>query len=273
MRRLVADPLLVAPDRLGLPLASPARRFVAFALDLVLLLVPTIAISLAMTVGSVYVTDRPAFEAIGALLSRARSDPAVAHKAMRDLTPLILRMEPKGIPAAAVEAAESGDMDKAADILSACNYSLTFRSWLDIEGERAPNPKTVLIELDRVVPPLARGLAVFGVPALYFTLFTCGRRGATIGKRVLGIRVVRLDEEHLSYLEGLERFVGYVHLPATMFVSLADLWRDPNRRLPHDRVVHTAVVRTATATVVRPAVDTPHAPARSVGPPAESPRS
>jgi hypothetical protein len=29
-----------------------------------------------------------------------------------------------------------------------------------------------------------------------------------------------------------------VHIPGTMFLGVADLWRDPNRRLPHDRVVH-----------------------------------
>jgi uncharacterized RDD family membrane protein YckC len=254
----------------GLPLASPARRFVAFAVDSALLLLPTVAVGLAMTVATVYITDRAAFEALRTVASRRTKDPAVLHRAMKDLTPLILRLEPKGVPAAAIEAAESGNLDKAADILATCDYSLTVRSWLDVEGEHPPRPNSVNIEIDRVVPPLIRGLAVFGVPALYFALFTCGRRGATVGKRLLGIRVIRLDEEPLSYLEGLERFVGYVHLPATLFVSLADLWRDPNRRLPHDRVVHTAVVRTARAQGARPAAGTPPPLATSVKHAAES---
>jgi uncharacterized RDD family membrane protein YckC len=88
-----------------------------------------------------------------------------------------------------------------------------------------------------------RAAAVFGVGALYFTLLTRGRRGATLGKHLLGIRVVRLDGGRLSLRESFERFSGYFHIPSSLGLALLDLWHDPNRRLPHDRVVHTAVVR------------------------------
>jgi uncharacterized RDD family membrane protein YckC len=83
------------------------------------------------------------------------------------------------------------------------------------------------------------------VGALYFTLLTRGRRGATLGKRLLGIRVVRLDGHRLSLMESFERFAGYLHIPGSLGLSLLDLWHDPNRRLPHDRTVHTAVLSVA----------------------------
>lgn len=267
MRSLVSDPFHVVTGLVGRPLASPGRRFAAFAIDLLVLVVPTVVVGVFAAALSLWASDRAAFDALASLKSRVPASPAERARLMRALTPVLMRLEPVGMPARAVEAYEEGDIDKAAEILGDYNYQLVIRSWLEVESEKALPPKTMKIQVDRAVPPIIRGLTVFGVPALYFTLFTCGRRGATIGKRLLGIRVVRLDGEHLSWLEGLERFVGYVHLPATFFVSLADLWRDANRRLPHDRVVHTAVVmaRVAPAPAVAPPIEA--APGASAPPP------
>ena len=78
--------------------------------------------------------------------------------------------------------------------------------------------------------------------ALYFTLCHSSRRGQTLGKRLLGLRVVQLAGERLSLFESFERAAAYVEIPATLGLCLISLWRDPNRRLPHDRVVHTAVL-------------------------------
>ena len=131
----------------------------------------------------------------------------------------------------------------------------------EVVEERVPplEPRRVVVPLKEFIPPGIRAVALFGVPAVYFVLFTRGRRGATIGKRVLGIRVARLDGERLSWLEALERFIGYVDIPATLFLGLTDLWRDPNRRLAHDRTVHTAVfrVRRAVPAGVPPRGDSP----------------
>jgi hypothetical protein len=37
-----------------------------------------------------------------------------------------------------------------------------------------------------------------------------------------------------------------------MFLGLTDLWRDPNRRMPHDRVVNTAVFRDTPKQAIAP---------------------
>ena len=59
------------------------------------------------------------------------------------------------------------------------------------------------------------------MPALYFVVLT--RRGATLGKRLAGIEVVRLDGHRLSWFESFERFSAYLHIPASMFVGLIEL--------------------------------------------------
>jgi len=103
-------------------------------------------------------------------------------------------------------------------------------------------PKTVLLQLEKVIPRPFRTLALFGVGILYFTACHSSRRGQTLGKRLLGIRVVQLAGERLSLFESFERAAAYLEIPATLGLCLISLWRDPNRRLPHDRVVHTAVL-------------------------------
>ncbi len=240
MRFLSSEPLHVNPALVGRPLASPLRRFLAFGIDSVFLFLPTVGTALVIALFLLFWTDRVAFNAVRGL-GRAAHDRAAGIRAIRGLTPLLLRLEAKGVPPAAAAAAEEGDLDKAAAILA--DYNVELSLWIGEGADERPNrPKTVRVEVLRLIPPIARGVVMFAVPALYFTLFTCGTRGATPGKRLVRIRVARLDGEALSWLEGLERFIGYLDIPLTMCISLLDFWRDPNRRLPHDRTVHTAVL-------------------------------
>jgi len=86
---------------------------------------------------------------------------------------------------------------------------------------------------------------LLAVPGLYFTLLCAGRRGRTLGKRLLGLEVVRLDGGRLSLVDGLERFGGYFGIAGTVGIGALDLWREPNRRPAHDRAAGTVVLRTA----------------------------
>ena len=101
----------------------------------------------------------------------------------------------------------------------------------------------IRVQIGELIPRSMHFLALYGLAAIYFGLLSSGRRGATVGKRILGIRVVRLDGHRLSIWESLERFVGYSHIPATLGLPILDLWRDRNRQMPHDRSAHTAVLR------------------------------
>jgi|WetSurMetagenome_2_1015567.scaffolds.fasta_scaffold57731_2 hypothetical protein len=240
-RRLVSAPLHVEPELLGLPLASPTRRALAMALDAALLVFPTLAVSVAAAALSLYVGDRQSFDAVRHLSRIGDPNPAVANQEYTALARLLVHTEAPGTPPAMAAAVEEGDLDKAAALLRQRDIQITIQ--FTEAAELVVPPNTVVLSVDRLIPVRVRAFAVLGVPALYFAGFLRTRRRATPGKRLAGIYVARLDGERLSWLEGLERFVGYVHIPATLFLSVLDLWRDPNRRLPHDRTVHTAVLR------------------------------
>jgi len=241
-RYLSEKPLVVAEQLRGQPLASPSRRAVAFGIDMGLLVLPSLVVALGAALAGLWVSQPKALGALRTLIFGGRSvPPAAEHAALRELAPLLVRFDAEGLPPEVREAVRAGKLDRAADELAkrrlifAMSFSDEFRPEL-AEGE-------VRFPVERLIPQALRGLALYGVAALYFGVLTRGRKQATLGKRVAGIRVVRLDGERLTLWESFERFVGYLHIPGTLFVGLADLWRDPNRRLAHDRVVHTAVLR------------------------------
>ena len=119
-----------------------------------------------------------------------------------------------------------------------------------------PDLDTVRLALERLIPDAIRTAALFFVPAIYFAIATA-RWGTTVGKRLLGLSVVRLDGRPLTLFEGIERFGAYFGLLGTLGLGLFDLWRAPNRRLGHDRAVDTVVVRTLRATRIESSTEVP----------------
>jgi uncharacterized RDD family membrane protein YckC len=87
------------------------------------------------------------------------------------------------------------------------------------------------------------GLRV-GWVGVYFTLFLAWWDGLTPGKRLLGMRVVRLDGAPLTLWHAFERFGGYAAGIATGLLGFAQVYWDPNRQAIHDRIAHTVVIRT-----------------------------
>jgi uncharacterized RDD family membrane protein YckC len=86
------------------------------------------------------------------------------------------------------------------------------------------------------------GLGI-GWSGLYFTFLTAFFSGRTPGKRVLGIRVLRLDGSALSYWIAFERFGGYA---ASLFTGMEGFLRilwDRNRQCLQDKLAETVVIR------------------------------
>jgi len=106
-----------------------------------------------------------------------------------------------------------------------------------LEAERNKGPiATVVGFLD------AMGLGI-GWSGLYFTFFTAFWRGRTPGKRLFGLRVVRLDGGSLSYWASFERFGGYA---ASLFTGMEGFLRilwDRNRQCLQDKLAETVVIR------------------------------
>ncbi|HTN50034.1 MAG TPA: RDD family protein [Burkholderiaceae bacterium] len=87
------------------------------------------------------------------------------------------------------------------------------------------------------------GAAVgFVVTLLYFGLSTYIGKGATIGKRLLGIRVVSLVHSELSLWHSIERALGYAASTLEAGFGFLQYFKHPNRQTVHDRIAETIVV-------------------------------
>ncbi len=82
----------------------------------------------------------------------------------------------------------------------------------------------------------------FGWASLYLTIFLSWWNGQTVGKKLMGIRVVRLDGEPITWWIAFERAGGYAAGFATGLLGFAQVWWDANRQAIHDRIVGTVVV-------------------------------
>lgn len=92
-----------------------------------------------------------------------------------------------------------------------------------------------------------------GWSALYFTGFMMMMRGQTPGKKLFGIRVIRLDGRPVSPWIAFERFGGYAASAATGLLGFAQILWDRNRQALHDKATETVVIREVNGKPVRPA--------------------
>ncbi len=83
----------------------------------------------------------------------------------------------------------------------------------------------------------------FGWSALYFTFLPVIWRGRTPGKRLLGVRIVRLDGRPLGWWSALNRFGGYAASIFTGLLGFFEMFWDDNRQAMQDRIAATVVVR------------------------------
>lgn len=241
VRTLSADPLALDPRLAGHPLPSPGRRLLAFVIDGLLLAVPTVGAAVAAAGLSLYLADPASFDALRHVSRLSDPDEAVARQEARHLLPLLVRLRAPGLPASVTAAYEDGDVERAAVLLRRLDIVLALKFLPESEDE-AVAAASVRVPIERLIPTPIRATALLFVPGAYFVLLSRSRHGATIGKRLLGLRVARLDGQRLGWFDAIERFSGYAQIPASAFLGLVDLWRDPNRRLAHDRSAHTVVL-------------------------------
>lgn len=84
--------------------------------------------------------------------------------------------------------------------------------------------------------------SAIGLWSIYFTVVTTLLAGQTVGKRLMGIRVLRLDGEPINAWAAFERAGGYVAGVATGLLGFAQVFWDPNRQCVHDKIVGTVVI-------------------------------
>jgi uncharacterized RDD family membrane protein YckC len=210
-------------------------------LDWILLSIPTLAVSCVVAAVSLSLTDPDGLRGIRTLLTGEQGEDATLN-ALGDVAPLLVRIDALGLPASVRVAVEESDFRRAGELL--VPHELDFSLVIGADSP-ALAPGHIRLDIQRLIPKTIRGIAVLGTAALYFTLLTAGGRAGTFGKRIFRIRVVRLDDRPLSYLESLDRFGGYLAGVGTFGLGFLDVWRDPNRRLAHDRISNTVVIRGA----------------------------
>jgi len=75
----------------------------------------------------------------------------------------------------------------------------------------------------------------------YFTFFL-GSRGQTPGKMIMGVRVVTMEGEPLSFWRSVRRFIGYMLSFLALYVGFLWILVDNNRQGWHDKLAGTIVI-------------------------------
>jgi uncharacterized RDD family membrane protein YckC len=78
---------------------------------------------------------------------------------------------------------------------------------------------------------------------VYFIGFLVLWKGHTPGKRLFGIRVLRIDGKPITLWRSFERFHGYAASLLTGLLGFLQVLWDANRQCLHDKVAETVVVQ------------------------------
>lgn len=85
-------------------------------------------------------------------------------------------------------------------------------------------------------------LASFFGAFIYFTLFTWQWQGITPGKKLTGIRVVRLNGKPITFRGSLERATGYTASASLIGLGFFQYFWDRNCQATHDKITETIVI-------------------------------
>jgi uncharacterized RDD family membrane protein YckC len=84
---------------------------------------------------------------------------------------------------------------------------------------------------------------LFGmIPVIYFTLSYYFWKGRSIGKWILGIRVISLYHERMGWWHCLERSLGYFASALEFGLGFIQAFWNPNRMTLHDKIGETIVI-------------------------------
>ena len=158
------------------------------------------------------------------------------------------------VPAPGAEAtvtAPAAEVDpRAAEIAALQSRNASLRAQVEHLDERLDSLEDALEEARK-----ERGIMDFvkasvhdlgfgiGWSYVYFIGFLVLWKGHTPGKRLFGIRVLRIDGKPLTLWRSFERFHGYAASLLTGLLGFLQVLWDPNRQCLHDKVAETVVVQ------------------------------
>jgi uncharacterized RDD family membrane protein YckC len=95
-------------------------------------------------------------------------------------------------------------------------------------------------------PALGFGILGGFLAVLYITFRDGLFGGQSLGKKIMGVRVVHMDGRSISYVDSSFRnvlFIVYLVMPLAIAVEAVAAWRHPERRRLGDRIAGTCVVQ------------------------------
>ena len=250
-RWITPEPLNVAPQLIGLPLATPQRRAMAMAVDLIVVALLSGVSGFWLVGGLLLVVLQLnsqrggrtrwrmvagwTFAALLALLAFQEARDQWQHRGGRTPAPAV----------AAWDADDDSDIADAAD-MPASSASAAARpsdaqriARLEAALAEARRPLSTREQLDRWLDSVG---ASFGWGFVYFSLLPAWWGGQTLGKKLFGLQIVELTGQPMTVMRCLKRYGGYAAGMATGGLGFLQLIWDPNRQGIQDRTAHTVVV-------------------------------
>lgn len=119
---------------------------------------------------------------------------------------------------------------------------LSLSTWTRRLGASIIDGLLIVISIKFVFVPLGWTSAAGAVPVIYFGMLEASKWQASIGKRLLGIKVVTEAGGQISYVKATFRLVG-VFINYFLFVSsLGLVLLSKRNQLIHDKMTNTFVV-------------------------------
>ena len=105
---------------------------------------------------------------------------------------------------------------------------------------QATDPRAIAKAACTAVNMIWVGVALLASPIYFITLFATISQ--TIGKAVMGVRVVRLDGRAMTFKTGTVRWLGYFVSVITLGLGFVWVIVDSRRQGFHDRLANTSVI-------------------------------
>lgn len=97
----------------------------------------------------------------------------------------------------------------------------------------------------RILAAIAEDVGLrFGWIGIYFIICLPVFKGQTLGKKLLRLKVIRLNNKPIGIWYSFERFGGYAAGIATGLLGFFQVFWDPNRQGIHDKIAGTVVIDT-----------------------------
>ena len=250
-RGITPEPLNVAQQLIGLPLATPQRRAMAMAVDLIVVALLSGVSGFWLVGGLLLVVFQLnsqrggrtrwrmvagwGFAALLALLAFQEAVDQWQHPSGRTPPPAVVVWDTDDD----LDIADAAEMPASAASAPARPSDAQRIARLETALAEARRPLGTREQLDRWLDSVG---ASFGWGFVYFSLLPAWWGGQTLGKKLFGLQIVELTGQPMTVMRCLKRYGGYAAGMATGGLGFLQLIWDPNRQGIQDRTAHTVVV-------------------------------